>query len=141
MHQTPFARPGNAICHAFLRMSFGSVLETPDAERTAIPHRTPRSSCRASLCSAGGNPRLSRCRLRIGSQAVTSFGCENKLQAEQMLCSNLEEMGFACLSSAFLPLTADGFTTGFRKLYLKEMKNKQFLELHQPSAGSAVLYR
>lgn len=33
-------------------------------------------------------------------------------------------MGFACLSSTFLSLTADGFTTGFRKLYLKEMKNK-----------------
>ena len=140
-HQTPFVRPGNTICHAFLSRSLGSVLETPDTERIDIPHRTPSSSCRVSLCRAGGNPSLSCCQACVGSHTITRLGCKNKLQAERMPCSDHEEMRFACLSSTFLSLTADGFTTGFRKLYLKEMKNKQLLELNQPSVGSLVLYR
>lgn len=123
MQQTPFVRPGNTISHAFFSVSLGSVLETPDTERIDIPHRTPGSSRHVSLCWAGGNPSLSCCRVRVGSHTITRLGCKNKLQAEQMPCSDHEEMGFACLSSTFLSLTADGLTTWFRKLYLQEMKN------------------
>lgn len=141
MHQTPFVRPGNTICHAFLSMTLGSVLETPDTERTDIPHRTPDSYCCVSLCRAGGSHSFSCCGAHVGSHAITRLGHKNNLEAERMPCSDHEEMGFACLSSTFLSLTPDGFTTGFRKLYLKEMKNKQLLELNQPSVRSPVLYR
>lgn len=134
---------GQVTCHVFLSTPLGSVLETPDTERTDTPHHTPSSSCHVFLCthSLDGNPGLSCCGACVSSHTITRLGCENILEAEWMPCSDHEEMGFACLSLTSLLLTADGFTTRFRKLYLKEMKNRQLLELTQPSVGSPVLHR
>lgn len=87
-----------------------------------------------------GNPSLSCCQGHVCSHTVTRFGCKTNYKWSRCHAVTLKRWVFACWSSTFLSLTANGLTTGFRKLYFKELENKQLLELKQPSVG-VLLFR
>lgn len=78
-----------------------------------------------------GDPSFSCCWGHIGSHTVTRFGGKTNYKQSRCHAVTMKRWAFACCSSVFLSLTANGLTTGFRKLYLKEMENKQLLELKQ----------
>lgn len=118
MPQTPFVRPGNTLCHALLSVGLESILETPDTETIDILHETSSPPCRAR-----GESQPFLLLGACGSHTVMRFGCKTNYKRSRCHAVTMKRWVFACWSSAFLPLTANGLTTGFRKLYLKEMKN------------------